>query len=515
VKEQKVGFPPLNIVATSFLSRQNMARVKISLSSFLPAIFGHPPISNHFSTFGFLFLSTMTETDGVFFVQSRKASKKRIYIGNLPQESDLKPRLVEFLNQSAGLNVDEYDVSISEKQCSALVAVQDVNQVMATLRDVSFDGRTLVVQRETKNRQTNNTNAKQPFGGGWSRPSTTKEKRLHVQNKDPVNKAPPIVRNEMENEGPADEWDVSEHVGSTIASEIKATEEDPSVDVLNTMIASTAAVTLLSSMNGFGLDTDRKSNVVTDSSQEEPPQTDPTADVTDNVTREDLGSLSKKPLSELLADYGEQDLDFKSFVPTEEPSDVPKTKTRQDYQNRLTLQSKAPIHVELTSFGYMHGAPSELRSGWSHAHPLSPVDCRELPQVPHYMARQDGLSPAVKRALLNARKEDDTRDNSVRECAKSMGKQIFTALEEAISSGHGHASPLRMTVHAGSESGRHRSVLVCELGATALRKLLRSNENNRITQPVSVGTRHRDIERRQREMERTGVSKQKELESEW
>jgi RNase adaptor protein for sRNA GlmZ degradation len=115
---------------------------------------------------------------------------------------------------------------------------------------------------------------------------------------------------------------------------------------------------------------------------------------------------------------------------------------------------------------------------------------------------------------LNARKADNTRDNSFRECANTMGKQIFTALEEAISSGHGHASPLRMTVYAGSESGRHRSVLVCELGATALRKLLRSNEQNQITQPVSVGTRHRDIDRRQREMEQTGVSKQKELESE-
>jgi hypothetical protein len=461
------------------------------------------------------FSSTMTDTDGEFFVQSRKASKRRIYIGNLPQQSDLKPRLVEFLNQSAGLNVDENEVSISEKRCSALVAVQDVSQVMATLRDVSFDGCKLVVKREAKTRQINNTKPKNPFGGGWSKPSTTKEKRLNVQNKDPVNKSPPIVRNETEKEGPVDEWNVSEHIGSTIASESKAAKEGPSVDVLNTIIASSAAVTRLSSLNGFGIDSDRKSNIVTESPLEESPQTDPTADVTDNITLEDFGSLSKKPLSELLADYGEQDLDFRNFVPTEETSDVPKPKTRQDYQNRLTRQGKAPIHVELTSFGYMHGAPSELRSGWSHAHPLSPVDCRELPQVPNYMARQDGLSPAVKRALLNARKEDNTRDNSVRECANDMGKQIFAALEESISSGHGHASPLRMTVYAGSESGRHRSVLVCELGATALRKLLRSNENNRITQPVSVGTRHRDIERRQREMERTGVSIKKEIESEW
>ena len=431
---------------------------------------------------------------------------------------DLKERLVDFLNQS-GLKVTDENVQVQQagSSCFALVACQNVNGAIATLQNAVFDGRTLVVQRERKNRQNGSaTKNKQPFGGGWSKPKQAKEDKpaVTLAYKKPTLDSTNKKQNAIE--GGVDEWYVSEHVANVVASEIKAAEEDPSRgDALNTVIASTAAMSLLGSMNAFGLDNQPVSSVTTTDA----PLllTNPALDdePVDNEPPDDFRSLSKKPLSELLADYGEQDLDFNKVVPTEEScnEESASKKSRDDYQNRLTLQGKAPIHVELTSFGYVHGAPSELRSGWSHAHPLPPVDCRHLPQVPHYMARQDGLSPAVKRALLNARKEDDTRDNSVRQCANQMGKDIFEALGEAIASGgYGHASPLRMAVYVGSESGRHRSVLVCELAATALRKLLRSNVDNRITQPVSVGTRHRDIERRQRDVER---KKQKDLESDW
>jgi hypothetical protein len=295
------------------------------------------------------------------------------------------------------------------------------------------------------------------------------------------------------------------------------------------MIASTAAMSLLSSTKAFGLDQNSCNDDQT-GSPEDPVKTavDPTG-AYDGVDDDDFMSRAKKPLAELLADYGEQDLDFKKVVPTisteEEETPMHNKSRREDFNNRLTLQGKAPIHVEVMSFGFIHGVPSDVRSGgWSYSHPLSPLDCRDLPQVPQYMARQDGLSPAVKRVLKNAQESDNDskRDYRVQEYANELGQQMFDALFEAIAAGgYGHASPLRMTVYVGSESGRHRSVVVCELAATALRKLLRSNQDNRISQPVSVGTRHRDIERRhqQQNAERARPKqlqiKQKEFESEW
>ena len=56
-----------------------------------------------------------------------------------------------------------------------------------------------------------------------------------------------------------------------------------------------------------------------------------------------------------------------------------------------------------------------------------------------------------------------------------------------------------MSIYAGSEIGRHRSVVVCEATGIILRKLLRTNEGDRINVPVSVGTLHQDIDRKQRE----------------
>lgn len=434
--------------------------------------------------------------------QSRsKGGKKRIYIGNLPQCDNVRAKLVDFIPQQAdGLHIVKEDVTIVRQGAAALVACQDVNRAIAALNNTDFEGNKLLVQRERKKRP--NSTKKQPFGGGgWSRPSST--------NKPQKERTSTSER----------QHEVKEYIP---ASELKAAENDASNgDVVNTMIASTAAMTLLSSADVFGLD-QNNTTTVDDSSPEKPPQE---GQDTTNDAQNDFLSQSKKPLSELLAGYGEQDLDFKKVVPTKTTESPKKEKNREDYNNRLMLQGKAPIHVEVTSFGYIHGVPSDVRSGgWSHAHPLSPIDCRDLPQVPHYMARQDGLSPAVKRALLNARNVDDVRDNSVRECANELGSQMFDALYEAILVGdHGHVSPLRMTVYVGSESGRHRSVVVCELAATALRKLLRSNtdlrsnKDNRITQPVSVGTRHRDIERRQRRdsERRPKQSKQSEFESEW
>ena len=80
--------------------------------------------------------------------------------------------------------------------------------------------------------------------------------------------------------------------------------------------------------------------------------------------------------------------------------------------------------------------------------------------------------------------------------AASISKEVLDAVVLAIDEGnHGYVAPLQMKIYVGSETGRHRSVVVCEQTAKKLRTLLRNNENNRVTVPVSVGTFHRDLER--------------------
>lgn len=105
------------------------------------------------------------------------------------------------------------------------------------------------------------------------------------------------------------------------------------------------------------------------------------------------------------------------------------------------------------------------------------------------MQWQSGLSGAVKRVLQQENKD-------IQKYARTtLADQVWDCLLEAQKEGYGYASPLEMTIYVGSESGKHRSVVLCEWAATAIRKRLRANEKGCILQSVSVETKHRDIER--------------------
>ena len=172
----------------------------------------------------------------------------------------------------------------------------------------------------------------------------------------------------------------------------------------------------------------------------------------------------------------------------------------------MERQGKAPIHVEFTSFGYRHGIPPELRTGStgnSYAQPLPDLDCRRrVAPVPPYLNWMDGSSGAVRNTLLRWRphENDDDGDDQwihVRDFVRdTVVEPVARALTDAMGGGgHGYALPLRMTIFVGSEEGRHRSVVVAELAATALRKILRTNDQNQFAaSTVSVSTRHRDID---------------------
>jgi hypothetical protein len=389
---------------------------------------------------------------------SKNKKRQLLYVGNLPStmetEGELKEKLIQLFQDRAQCRINSSDISIVDtssmtpsSSCHALVSCCDSNirldGMVQCLHRVTLDGRRLVVQREHKRKPLEiNSPKKQQHpslgGSSWSTPRPRKNDTVQPN-------------------------DMAEQ-----------SSEDP--------------IGTASAMIGF-----------------EPREEE---------EEEFSARCSKQPISSLLDEYGEQDLDWKQLL-LPQPKQIDST-THEDEkmqldstatttaapvggENRLGQKGRAPIHVEFASFGYLYGAPVR-KGGWSHAQPLSPVDCRLfLEPVQHYLAWQNGLSGAVKRALLPDLTAGDSEGKSVpsiRQAADDLAKQVADVLIEAMEQwGYGYAQPLSMTVSVGSELGRHRSVVFCELAGTALRNRLRSNDNSQFTQPCSVGTRHRDIER--------------------
>ena len=251
--------------------------------------------------------------------------------------------------------------------------------------------------------------------------------------------------------------------------------------------------------------------------------------------------LKKTSLSDLMADYGEEDKDFGKMAIPEVTSANTKTtaklktnsKPRQNESHGvLAPHGKAPIHIELVSYGHRYGVPPEAagKGGYSRSRPLPPFDVRDLKRAPHHVAKLSGLSHHVKRELLNRREIEEggrstgggadgavggsDKRSPVRRRADEVAEDAATALAEAIDDGYGHGSPLDMTVYIQSEYGRHRSVVIVEAAAIALRNMLRKNKRGRFgSTTVSVGTRHRDIDRAHRDEEAYGFDLRREAQA--
>lgn len=487
--------------------------------------------------------------------------------------------------------------------CYALVEFKDVDYAITVLNGMQFDGRTLRVSREKTNfgGSGGGFGSKGKFGSsrwagsdaGFDR-SPSSSTTNHTSADEDVAAASNRIHNMVLNDDQfvgqerkidktlnGDEAIVHE-IESAISSEFKANSDD-----ITTAIACTAAMTLLSSVNAFGLD--EEDDLMTN-------HTDDSVGAVD-LTTQDFQSRCKMPLSDLLAEYGEQDGDWKNHQHPQNAQDLvnvkdfqqrremplsdllaeygdqdvnwkkdqtrstisPDEKTRSRSANtvqtsRTTKQQtdanntennmlapfgKAFIHLELVSFGYKYGAPSHSKKGFSYAHPLPPLDVRDLDRAPGHVAKFNGLSYLVKRALLNPSKfanaddsgqPDDKADDEqegfqtnnitqspMRQRANGIADEIIKMLVESIDEGgHGAISPLTMTISIGSEYGRHRSVVLVEHLAVVLRARLRRNDgrcfnggrglggNGIVRQPVSVGTRHRDVEARHQDEEAFG-----------
>ena len=394
------------------------------------------------------------------------------------------------------------------------------------------------------------------FGGGWAGPAASGGLTL------PTTQAEGRAEARSSKGGGAsatsaaaggDPTSLSDAIGSAVDSAIRSDPNDP----LTGAIASMAATTLLASIDAFDLerngakeDEDALDGIQQSSAKRQPQGQSGSGSMTGPGGGQQLDFMARcraDTFSELLADYGEEDLDFaKMKVSSSDspPSPVPPSKTnehcRRGYGKRggtsgvLAPHGKAPIHIELVSFGYHYGVPPEAsgKGGWSSSCPLPPFDVRHLRRAPHFVAKLSGLSHQCKRELLNPRigggseveekkagKEKKTepadKRSPLRRTADEVADEAASALTEAILvGGYGHASPLDVALCVGSEYGRHRSVVIVEAAAVALRNTLRRNDNDRFQlTPVSVGTRHRDIDRAHRDEKAFGFDLRREAQA--
>lgn len=484
--------------------------------------------------------------------------RRRAYIGNLRPRPNLVENLHNDLIIPHCLPVKNYpggDGIIvtqpkthhqNQTSAYALIEFADVDYAIQVLNGVQFDGRVLRVSREKTNFGSNSggggfgRNKGGGFGSSrWAGDDDDNDRQHHRRKKPQTSSATTTTSNIPLNR--QDEESIVRQVTNIVSNEIKESDDTAAV-------ACTAAMTLLSSVDAFGLDGDddegansndefqtRRNLPISELLAEYGEQdvhwktNKPSSNGVDN---EDSSSnvpfkSRLKPLSDLLAEYGEQDVNWKKQQ--EHQHDPMSSKQSNNTDNgMLAPVGKAPIHLEIMSFGYKYNAPKNSK-GFSFAHPLPPIDIRDLDRAPGSVSKFNGLSYLVKRALLNPSKKndhdnDDDNDGEgsssetqspMRQRTNTIADEIIKVLVEAIDEGgHSAINPLTMTVSVGSEYGRHRAVVLVEHLAVVLRARLRrndgksfggtSNNNGIVKQPVSVGTRHRDVEAHHKDEEAFG-----------
>lgn len=495
----------------------------------------------------------MDDTGGDDFVapKSKKQQKfVRVVIGNIPTNTpNVKTSLQEILRGNAGLTaISENDITVDHSPqnntnssfCHAYITCrsnQDADKVISSLNRQEFHSHKLTVQRERKPKHSsNNSNSNNCKGGrkpnlkGFQQPASSFGKKSWSKPPPSQNSPSASLASPMSMSGSQPITDGG--IASAAASQNSVTITDDKVADQKSALASLTAVSVLAPALEDSEQSNEPAKIIlsavtnidgdtmqTLTNQEN--EQEGTNDVV--ISLEDFNSRCKKPLSDLLNDYGEEDPEWQAFQPktmpddtaddVQYPSNATTIKSRdaaeEETENRLGRQGKAPIHVEFVSFGYVHGAPAAVRNGWSHAQPLPVFETRDLPTVPGHLIWRDGVSGFVQRILL--------AEPDVRAMADSVGEKTFEALKEAIvEGGHGYVSPLQMKVYVGSENGRHRSVVVCENAAKKLRNLLRRNANHCITAPASVSTSHRDVARARKKAAQDRKDRMKEeIEGDW
>ena len=297
--------------------------------------------------------------------------RRRAYIGNIRPRPNLSESLYNDLFLPHCLQVKNYPgdngitvalpkshhhqtaSSSSSSSAYALVEFTDVDYAIQVLNGVQFDGRILRVSREKTNfgtgtfggggrkkgggkfgstrwagddndreektkryyydqRQSKNekiqadTQTTQVNSGstGWAGDDNDREektKRYYYEQRRSKNEKIQADTHTTQVNSANYEEDISEQVKSMISNEIKESEDE-----VTAAIACTAAMTLLSSVDAFGLDDDQEdSNNINNQNVD-------TSTLQSDMAHNDFKSRCALPMSDLLAEYGEQDVNWKT-----------------------------------------------------------------------------------------------------------------------------------------------------------------------------------------------------------
>ena len=202
---------------------------------------------------------------------NNRQKKKRAYIGNLRYRPDLPSRLHTELflpNNLRVTNAQNGGIVVSRtgfnNNAFAFVEFNDVDYAIRTLDGARFDGRTLRVSKEKANIDFRNSGSTGgSFGFGSSRwagdggSSNDGQQRRAVQQKRMSEESSSILEDDALT--PMNQHDIETNVNQedTIVAGIKSvitTEfEEKTTNNITTAIMCTAAMTLLASMDAFGL----------------------------------------------------------------------------------------------------------------------------------------------------------------------------------------------------------------------------------------------------------------------
>ena len=225
-----------------------------------------------------------------------------------------------------------------------------MDYAIQVLNGVQFDGRTLRVSREKTNLGSSSGGGG-GFGGkkggsfGSSRWAGDDDRQHHhQQHSQRRSRNPQTSSSSAQTTGPAvqstlkdnEESSVTEQVKTMISNEIKESEDE-----VTAAIACTAAMTLLSSIDAFGLDDDNPPNSTNNDSNDDSPVK--SAPPQEDMTNNDFKSRCTLPMSDLLAEYGEQDVHWKTNKPE---------KTAADDDSNTPFKSRlAPLSDLLAEYG--------------------------------------------------------------------------------------------------------------------------------------------------------------------
>jgi hypothetical protein len=223
---------------------------------------------------------------------------------------------------------------------------------------------------------------------------------------------------------------------------------------------------------------------------------------------------SSSSLNALLADYDpnwqtmrvivvNDDTDADAEVaeePTTKTMPKPQSATMTTTHNFLGQMGKAPIHINISTFGRVHGVPKEFRHTAEAEDDIMSYDCLDYADIlvpcPPYLDFLDGQAGNVKRAMINAAVRSLARQTIANAIMARLQQQPDDTISNTGPTTYGYHNPHVLSIYIGSDTGRHRSVILAELTAMAVRQYLRKGDPRTLHCPVSVGCTHRDIKKK-------------------